>query len=419
VGPLAAGFAAWGVLGAGMACSRQEPPQLSAVVPVRATPKPQPSEGFGEAEMAGRMATMAVPAKAKGAPRIDPKLKSAIAEELQPALAALRRSLGQPFAFAYTPPAGFHLSESQKGWAWLMKVQRWELDQAIQDEDWSVAAVRAGEAIRFGARLTGGDASDAMMGVTTCRWAMDMIVPHLKQLSPAGLAVLADQSLKALKEMAPIEDTLANQLDTSIVTLQKIQEAYQMKGGEGVEELMGREGENPGEYLDDKPKEAQMFFASLRDELIQLHSWHVAKASNPVALQPEGNPFNRYDSMWLLPGEKKKYKTRPWFRLSRLLMTGHKALAEELPFLQARLKLLGITTRAEMALAQRGQAPDRLGAYPVELRTDPFTGEPMGYAAAGVQYKAWGAGVDGINDGGLTDLGPTTRDMSVRSSSPR
>lgn len=385
-------------------CSESAPDEVTDL-----TPKPRPSlagesPSFIEGAAAGREAVQAIPEKLRLDAKYGPTQKKEIIAALRGPEAKLERSLRGAWARAYQAPAVDQVSDEVKGWNWLSRSLDWQSQEALQQQNWPLAASKSLTAIRFGLRLTTGDCFEAVGGLTIAEIHASRLAPQVSQMGPRTLSAVAGGIQDAMKGIADPEVTLSNEMDRVSITLQSLQTACKADGYKGMLPIIGPSSHDGAAWVKSNRPKLGWFFRAFRDECAALSTEYVAAASGG---EFDENMFNPRAKRW-------EDVTRPWRDMTPQIMAGHEAYRKARLGVMARLRLLAVTCAVEAKLKQEGKVPKNLDFLPETLRRDPYGTGDLAYRPGEVTYRLWSVGPNGVDDGGLTDPGTVILDMGLR-----
>lgn len=385
-------------------CSESAPDEVTDL-----TPKPRPtlageSASFIEGSAAAREALRAVPDRLLLDAKYGPTQKKEIIAALSGPEAKLERSLRGPWARAYQASAVDQVSDEVKGWNWLSRSLDWQSQEALEQQNWPLAAAKSLTAIRFGLRLTTGDCFEAVGGLTTAEIHASRLAPQVSQMGPKTLTAVSLGIQDALKGMADPEVTLSNEMDRISTTLQALQTACRSDGYKGMLPIIGPTSHDGAAWIRSNKKKLGWFFRAFRDECADLSTEYVAASSG-----------KEFDEDIFKPRSKRwEGVTRPWRDMTPQIMAGHEAYRKARLGVTARLRLLAVTCAVEAKLKQEGKVPRNLDFLPESLRKDPYGEGDLAYRPGEVTYRLWSVGPNGVDDGGLTDPGTVILDMGLR-----
>ncbi len=374
------------------------------------TPKPRPtlageSSSYLEGAAAAREALKAVPERLLLDARYGPTQKQEIIAALRGPEAKLERSLRGPWARAYQAAETDHVSDEVKGWNWLARSLDWQSQEALEQQNWPLAAAKSLTAIRFGLRMTTGDSFEAVGGLTTAEMHAARLAPQISQMGPNTLMSVTAGIQDALKGIADPEVTLSNEMDRISMTLQALQTAYKAEGYKGMLPIIGPTSHDGAAWVKGKKGKLGWFFRAFRDECASLSTEYVAACSGA---EFDSDMYNPRSKRW-------KDVLRPWRDMTPQIMAGHEAYRKARLGVATRLRLLAVTCAVEAKLKREGKVPQNLDFLPDSLRKDPYGTGDLAYRPGEVTYRLWSVGPNGVDDGGLTDPGTVILDMGLRS----
>lgn len=334
-----------------------------------------------------------------------PDQRTALTARLTPATDAAAKVAGAPFA--YDPPAPFESRPYRDGWRAIGRVMVWRIEDAVAAKKGDEAVQAFLVASRFGFGLTGGDASDATLGLSLVDEARRTILAALPMLNANGMSKLS-QGLKMALATRPGPGTVAaHERERDLRFVQALQDATQKNELGVYERSMGRDGRPAVTYLrdiGDDPKELAAYFDGLAAEVnarLDLET-KLADAPRSERLDKDGN-----DLAPKILGE------RPWRRFVNhfvLTMPAYRAMDD---VTVARTRMLVVTAELSRRRKMGQPMPNDLRAFSEGVRTDPFTGHDFVYRTDGTEWILHSAGEDLTDNGGDTDAMGESPDLTL------
>ncbi|MDI9636731.1 hypothetical protein QPK87_09930 [Kamptonema cortianum] len=317
--------------------------------------------------------------------------RDAIIGQTSSAVTKLITATHKKSEFVFTPTDPFLPTPYHGGWTMLGRVLAWRITRAGEREEWAEVARLGVAAVKFGTDLTGGGATDAILGHWIVAEARRSIVPFLPQMDSSALNSLADGIAQALESAPPFDQTLANEEANMLAGVQFIQDAYQEGDYDLLEKAMYKEVREAIDYLKNiDPDERPAYFQGFAAEARTIVNFTRQQSSIPTA-------------------ERKEFKfdtraVRPWKRFAKQLLETIPPLVESNDMFLARTRLLALTCRATAIARKTSQAPREFNFEKGSLTIDPYTGRPFVYHAAGREFRIYSVGADGRDDGGDSSL---------------
>lgn len=322
----------------------------------------------------------------------------------RPAMLDVIRASGRSHEFKFVPHLPFQAAPYQRGWRFIGRCLRWEIEEAVLTEDYDTAVDTLLAGTRFGFDLTGGGATDAALGLGIVDELRIAILPALPKMGSAQLGRLSEGLRAALARKGPISEAIEHERLNSRLGLQALQDGFLREDLREFHDKLGADMREPIEYvqkLKSKSEDKRLAYfqglASEGDE--EIHAL-IRQSAMPASERSKD------------PGAK-KIKDRPWKRIVPHLFLAARPLLEMDDRTLARTKLLAL----ECDLLKRrkmGQAmPTNLDGYGKEATTDPYTGKPFLYRWDKVQFSLYSQGSNGRDDGGDTDESFSMPDLTL------
>ncbi|HWP30878.1 MAG TPA: hypothetical protein VNK96_04000 [Fimbriimonadales bacterium] len=316
------------------------------------------------------------------------------------ALQKIARAQRSGVSFVFTPYSPFDPPKERRGWSFLGKVMKWQIEEALVSENYSHAVAVFLRCARFGVDISGGDAIDANLGLTLVNDASIPIWKAFPKMSSRDLRSLYEGYVHILQSAPTLESVLRHERATMLQVVQSIQDAY-LAGDLEKFTKVGNQLKPAVDYLErlkSRPYEEQIRyfdgFAQEAEEEIR----NVSRAN--------------YDFRQVLNREPKN-KERPWKRFAAHYFRSAQYLLPLWKETHAKMRLMALDA-ALMARVKAGKTlPNDLSNFPEWLRTDPFSGKDFLYVPRGSDYVLYSVGVDSKDDGGdRLDLRPTRLEIA-------
>jgi hypothetical protein len=323
-----------------------------------------------------------------------PYYKRLTLDKIGGTLARLEAATGRKCLFQFQPHQPGKPPRFQQGWRLLARALVWQIEQAVVDGDYGVAAKKAVAAITFGLDLTGGGALDASLGLSIVDDARSAIAPATSRMSPEQLAVIEDGITRALLNKPLLSQTFEHELQNMKAGVQYVQDAYRDSNWQSLLDLMGKDVRPAIEYLKQMKNKGE-------DKRVEFFRGLAGEADAEVAWLSEQSRLPAYKRS--SDGPEDQEKERPWRRFAKhFFLVGRPLLSMDLRTV-ARTRLLLLEAHAMRAVKAQRSAPGDLSDVQSALRTDPYSGRDFIYRAQGADYRIYSVGADYRDDGGETD----------------
>jgi len=349
------------------------------------SPRPAPNGTFAAYVALSDAVVKAMPEDAAKVTFSDGAREAALSK-LGPSLDKLQRACAGPCEYAYAAGSAFDPDPSARGWRLLGRGFAWRIRSSLESGDTDKAVADVLAATKFGLDLTQGDTPTTSLGFTVCNEARQALAPKLGELSAAQLARLDTGLRKILASYPGLATTIAHERRRMLLGVQYVQDCYRSKKFDELTRRLGKDCKPAVAYLRDlseakRPAYFEGFASEAKD---YADHWAVQadrSASDRATWEPSGSE-------------------RPWRRFAKALFeTVEPALALHDACL-ARTRLLALSAWAGSKVKASGQAPLNLSKLPETLVTDPYSGRPFVYRAAGGDFSVYSVGPDGLDDGG-------------------
>lgn len=289
----------------------------------------------------------------------------------------------------------------QRGWRLLGRALAWRIERDLVEQKVEDAIHHFLVATKFGFDLTGGEATDAALGLQIADEARGALAPSLPTLTPVDLTRIIVGVTEILKARPRLEVALRNERGNMQAAVQFVQDSYQANDFAALRDLLGPDAREPIRFLEDlrerDGKNRADFFEGFGKEIDEEIELLVERAKLPAAAR---GPIP------LPPAEG-----RPWKRLARHFFRSARPLIDLDDRAVARTRLLVLSAQIMRTIKETGTAPKSLASLPQDLIVDPYSGRPFRYTAVGAETKLYSIGADLRDDGGETDELGLTPDL--------
>jgi hypothetical protein len=327
------------------------------------------------------------------------KLKGSLRRPLDRIAAAVAR----PSVYRFAPHHPLRPPKRRLGWDLLGRVLAWRIEDSCAEGNYDAAIRDVGTALRFGFLLTGGDVTDATIGLSIVDGARKAIAPSLDTMGAGQLGTLAQTVWGALEGKPLLNQAYDNELQNALTMVDAVQEAHRMGEMKPFYEAMSADGDIAQSRLGEIKPESEKrkaFFDGLADEARAEHAWLSSKVRIPAVRREMEEP-------------PKRNRFRPWLLFSRhFVMVGRRLLAQNDVTL-ARTRLLAIEAIALRQVKATGLAPRSLEGVPEFGRQDPFNGRTLGFRSIGQDFVAYSVGSNFTDEAGDTDINYAEPDLRV------
>lgn len=384
-----------------MGCRPPAPPPLPSVAPVLPAPT-APSPEFVALQEAAQKAEVASGDLALRT-SFTPGQKSKLRGDLSSAVDQAVRATSGPIEFAYQPRRPFEKVPNQLGWRMIGRVLRWNLDAAIEKEDYEAAVTLALQTIRFGFTLTQGGATDASLGYAIVEDARRALLPEMAAMQSGTLERLSTGLEKALAEKPLVSRTLENEAVESLMAVQYVQDSYANRQLPELLKMLGPYAKAAVEYLQElESDKAPAYFQAFADDARKGTEILKSRAALPV--------IRRGEIEDLYPKKKPK---PPYYRFALNFIGVAEPLLAINDRVETRFRLMTITTRLLAIRKKTRSVPKTLADFDSALKTDPFTGSELRFQSDGHDFRVYSVGADGRDDGGDTDDAFNAPDLTL------
>ncbi len=400
----------WMTLGAATlicaGCRDSAPEEIVDLSPRPLSIAVEESPSFLEGTKSGEAALEAVPNELKLHSTFGPSQKKKIIAALGPAESRLVKSLAGTWDRRYEAPPLDQIPEWAQGWNWLARSLDWQAQEAMNQQNWPLAAQKSITAIQFGLKWSVGDCFDAVGGCTIAETHALRLAPSITQMGPRTLEALSAGVQYGLKGLENPEVTLMNEQQRLAATMQALQEACRKEGYDGMRPIIGPSSHDGALWVKNNRKKLGWFFRSFLDECQRISAEYVdfSLGAKPFDADIYDQGAERWDGI-----------LRPWRDMTPHAMAGHEAYRKARLSAVARLRLLAASCAIEAKLKREGRAPKDLTFLPESIRKDPYGSGDLAYRPGTVTYRIWSVGPNGVDDGGLVDPGAVVLDMGLSS----
>lgn len=387
-------------------CGKEAAPAPSSSRPHRFAyvPRDGSSNGFDDLALAALDAERSVRPGYLQRVYFPPKMRLNVIQQTKEACARTARGLSKNVEFQFAPRGPFEPAPYHNGWRAIGRGFVWRIQEAANRGDFDAAVSNTVLATRFGFALTGGGAMEASLGLATINEARSALAPHLRSLGAAQLNTLSAGLERALNARPPIRITILNEQESMLAAIETVREAFQRNEFTELQTRLQGDGREASAYLRklrNKDLEEQAdYFRGFTEEAIEQARWFATAAEKPAAERK-------------LLSKPRLRDERPWKRFARHFFSVGEPLLAQFDSTIARSKLLVLDTRILAQVKAKRAAPASLGGYATGTTTDPYSGKPFIYKAAGAEYALYSVGPDLRDDGGETDDSFTTPDLTL------
>lgn len=307
----------------------------------------------------------------------------------QKAVSTLRKAHLSQVEFVFSPHSIVSPPIERRGWWFLGKTLQWRIEDALKQKNGRLAVGHFSTALRFGLDLTGGDVTDAGLGLTIAVEGTRALWPSFFELPAEDLARIFNVVRKHLENAPGIHNTLRNENATILRGIQFVLDCYTEKDLKKIVQIFGESVEPTVRYLQNlfqqSPNEQSAFFKGFVKE-----AHDQTKSLNAIAARP----MEEWREIETPSG------TRPWKRIAMHLLTPAKLYLENYRRSQTLLRLLAVDAALMARFKRTRSVPPDLSDLPSWIRTDPYSGKDFIYIPASGDYKVYSVGQDGIDNGG-------------------
>lgn len=332
-----------------------------------------------------------------------PDQKKEAMDLCRPMLEQISAASRLPCEFRYVPRPPFTPAPYQPGWRLIGRILRWRIEETATNGDFDKAIDDTIVATRFGFDLTGGGATDASLGYVIVDDARRAIAPWLPKMGAAQLERLSKGVQEALAKKPGLAKTLEHEIENMHLATQTLQDSFQKDDFRALSENLGPDSREAIDYLQGlrgKDDKRAAYFNDFAAEGENEFKYLLQCAAKPTSQRPKEPKFS-------------ENAERPWKRFAHhFFMTGRPLLEMDDRTL-ARTRLLVLNAELNLAYKVNKTYPRDLGAFPGDLKSDPFTGDPFLYHQNGAQYEVYSVGANLRDDAGDTDDTFTTPDLTL------
>ena len=376
-----------------------EPEKVWANEPVAYNPSPNSQNAFDAYALA------ALDAQTLAQSSIDrvfffPDQKTEVSKKIERCVREVSRATEMPCQFKFVAHKPFKAPQYQSGWRLIGRVYQWNAETACTGSDFDTAIKNVVTGSKFGFDLTGGGATDASLGLAIVNNLRRVITSYLGKMTPAQLDRLAKGMKDALSRKPSLNDTLKNEHENMLQTLQYVANIMKTEDLKGLQQNMGPDVNEAVRYIDQirsNPKKRQAFMTELSNECEEEFS----------AIQHDiGQPAN-------LRSKPKTDFTGQWKKLPKHILGTSRPLLELSDMTLARTRLLILYAEIYRVGKQNKPYPTSLTSFTRELTIDPFSATPFLYHADQAEFSIYSVGLNGRDDGGDSDETFTAPDLRL------
>jgi hypothetical protein len=323
-----------------------------------------------------------------------PGIQKRILDQLSEPLQAIHLAYNHTCQFTVDSQAAFMAPRFQKGWRMLGLTLVWSMEQAIRSSDTDKLIRDFLVATKFGFDIAKGSASDVSLGLSIVDHARVTLLPCMHVFSPKQLHQLSSELTKILNEHVKIDSALYNEQDRMMAGVQFVQDCYKKRDfdllvsklGPSIlpaikhvkQKILKKDGEIRIRYFEGFAQEGKNEITRLIND-----SKKPAKARvEPIALERKQRPWHRF--------AKHFFSTAPM-----ILTLYDRAIA--------KTRLIALESLLQEQIHTNKKTPTDLSELPVELITDPYSGQLFVYRSEGTDYKIYSIGENLRDDGGQSD----------------
>ena len=329
-----------------------------------------------------------------------PDQKSAMCKLLAPCIKRVAQASKHNSEFKFVPHRPFRAASFQAGWRLMGRVFQWNTETACLAGDYDTAISQVTIGTKFAFDLTGGGATDASLGLSIANDLRRAISSQLNKLSPTQLDRLARGIKNAMVSKPGIADTLKNEHQNMLLSLQTVYDALKSDDLKSLVKQMGPDVNEAVRHLEDlrsNDKKRSEFLTELT----------TACEDEFKAVQEDiGKPYPERSKP---PTELKNQ----WKKLPKHILGTIRPLVQMDDATVARTKLLVLYAEIIKLGKEHKPYPDSLSVFTKELTVDPFSNAPFLYHADQAEFLLYSVGANGRDDGGDTDETFTSPDLRL------
>lgn len=316
-------------------------------------------------------------------------LKKQAIEAAGPALAKLRQGTSMQAEFVHTATDLFEPHPYRPAWALLGKCLVWQIEAKTKEGLYDDALEIARTALLFSADLMGGDARDVSLGFETSRTTRQSIASNMVSMSASQLSRWEAILRESLERLPDPGIPLRNEEKIMLLGVQYVQDLHQTGQLQVLLDTLGVGVDRTVRHLSGNIKETDRvaFFENFAQEARDQVEFEIDRIRRPHVDAPD--PFDPKG-------------TRHWHRLTPHFFFGPNQIVSQYREHLVRTRLLLVDAGLKAAKKSGEPLPDSLDRWG-QNAIDPMTGRPFEYHVANQEFKLYGLGENGRDDGGETD----------------
>lgn len=320
--------------------------------------------------------------------------KQSAIERCAPALQKITQAQRIGVSFVFAPSSPLAPPKERRGWSFLGKAMRWQVEEALVSEKYSHAVAVFLRCARFGLDISGGDAMDANLGLTIVNDVSVAVWKAFPKMSSQNLRELHEGFVRILQSAPTLQSILRHERATMLQVVQSIQDAY----------LAGKLDKFTKVASQLKP--AVDYLERLKSRSYEEQIRYFKNFAQEVEEEFQNIAQANFDFRQIANREPKD-RERPWKRFATHYFRTARYLLPLWTETHAKMRLMALDA-ALMARVKAGKnLPNDLASFPEWLRTDPFSRKDFVYVPRGSDYVLYSVGVDSKDDGGdRLDLRP-------------
>jgi len=327
-----------------------------------------------------------------------------IIQACAPALSLVRRSASKRCDFQFASQKPFELSPNHVGWRMIRNSLAWQIKAAVAKKDYDTAVSLTVLATKAGFDISGGSAKDADLGLQMVDDARREMVVGLPDLSANQLSTLTSGLKNSLGAQPSFSQVIDNERSNMLQAVQFVQDCYRADDYAILKKNIGNEVRDAIDFLkqvkrDDLTKRPAYF------EGFAAEATAVCEATRKLAALP----VVKRDAE---PGPKLA-SNRPWRRFATQFFGALNPILGKWDATLTRTRLLILTSEIYRQIKVAKLAPRTLGGFSRELTIDPYTGQPFKYRANGSEFYLYSAGMNFLDDQGVTDSTFSNPDLTL------
>jgi hypothetical protein len=333
-----------------------------------------------------------------------PGMQQAVVTQSGSAMAKVGSAVGRPVEFEFKPRGPFDASPNDQEWRTIGRAFDWRIQRSCATADYDGAVRDEVTATKFGFSLVGGDVMDASLGFATVDDVRKELAPKLNQLGAGQLNNLAAGLESALDNAPLLTTTFEHEKLNMLQSVQYVQDSFLRNDLSDIKKQLGSDSREAVDYLQNlrgqsSPKQLA-YFKGFADEANDESQWLSLAAVQPLEKRSQIN-------------SPQPDKNRPWRTFAKSFFSAGEPLLSMRDATLARTRLLIIQARILARIKSGQSAPNDLSGFDKNLTVDPYTGRQFIYRAAGTDFTIYSVGSDLKDDGGQTNEGFATPDLTL------